>query len=72
MIPEEGNVPGYAPTISPPGLPLGIYTSHWKKVVPHKQLGGGCQDSLREDSCAPGYAPSEMDYDFQGLFSTED
>ena len=69
--PDEGNVPGLSPTISPPGLPLGIYTSHWKKVVPHKKLGGGCQASLMEDNCVPGYAPSEMDYDFQGLFSTE-
>ncbi len=71
MIPEDAYIPGLAPTVSPPGLPLGIYTSHWKKAVPHKKLGG-CHSSLREDRCSsPGYAPSDMDYDFQGIFSTD-
>ena len=73
MIPEEGNVPGLAPTLSPPGLPLGIYTNHWKKGVPHTKTPtkiGGC-NALREDSCLQSYAPNDMDYDFQGLFSTE-
>ena len=63
-------MPGLVPTLSPPGLPLGIYTSHWKKVVPHKRLSG-CHASLKEDNCMPGYAPSDIDYDFQGIFSTE-
>ena len=69
VIPEVGNVPGLAPTLSPPGLPLGIYTNHWKKGVPHRKVGG-C-NALKEDSCLSSYAPSEMDYDFQGIFNTE-
>ena len=60
-----------APTLSPPGLPLGIYTNHWKKVVPHKSNIGGCQSSPREDRCTPSYSPSDIDYDFQGIFNTE-
>ena len=71
VIPEDGYIPGLAPTVSPPGLPLGIYTSHWKKSVPHKKLGG-CHSSLREDRCSSAsYVPSDMDYDFQGIFSTD-
>ena len=69
VVPEVANLPGLVPTLSPPGLPLGIYTSQWKKAVPKTARLGGC-NALREDKCAAGYAPSEMDYDFQGIFST--
>ena len=61
---------GVSPRLSHPGLPLGIYTNHWKKVLPHRSIGG-CKSSVRDDNCVGSYDPSEVDYDFQGIFNTK-
>ena len=76
---EDQQLPGaisevpIASTPSPPGLPLGMYTNHWKKSVPHVKTGQltGCQSYPGEEKCLSRYSPSEIDYDFQGIFDVD-
>ena len=47
--------------VSNPGLPLGIYTTHW-------QRSSLCASGIvKNGKCLPAYAPDD-NYDFQGIF----
>lgn len=61
-----------SPTPAPPGLPLGLYTSHWHRTINTK----GCASdnmafSIAQRDCQASYAP-DLDYDIHGLFSIDD
>ncbi len=59
------HIGGVPPTQRTPGLPLGIYTSHWQTV---SSCAAG-RSSYGEAACAAAYmSPDGSDYDIMGLF----